>query len=278
MSHALRVGLPVALVMGLAACATGGDGAPRAGAGLGANGQRLSAPSAVEPTAAINADARATAARQDPLSQMAFWAREVEAHPQDVVAHRALSEALRLAGRNDRCIQVSRDALRQFQDDPALSRSLGLALLSTGRAQDALRPLAVAAGNDGQDYRTRSSIGVAFDQLGRSDQARMAYQEALAIRPDDPVTLTNLGVSYLLTGDAEQAEQVLRQASALPNAPAEARQNLAIALGLLGRVEEAEQLARVDLPPVMAAANAAYLRGLFQDERRWGDLRESLQN
>lgn len=268
MSERMRMGVPVALAIGLAACATDPAG-PHGSTGT---------PGVASAEASPNGDARAAISRQDPLTQMSFWAREVEAHPEDVAAHRGFAESLRQGGRHERAAEAASDALRQFRNDAALSRTLGLALLANGQPQEALRPLATAASLDAQDYRTRSSIGVALDQLGRAEQARLAYQEALAIKPDDPATLTNLGVSYLLAGEAAEAEQILRQAAALPNAPAETRQNLAIALGLLGRLEEAEQLARVDLPPTMAQANVAYLRGLFQDPRSWGDLRDTLRN
>ena len=151
-------------------------------------------------------------------------------------------------------------------------RSYGIALLTSGKAQDALRPLAMAASADPKDWSIRSALGAALDQLNRPEQARQAYQEALALKADDPGVLTNLGVSYLMTGDAGQAEGILQKAAALPGATSETRVNLAIAEALQGKFDEAERLQRVDLPPEMVAANMAYLRTLQSNPRRWGEL------
>jgi len=221
--------------------------------------------------------ARAAIGREDMLTQMAFWAADYGANPEDIAAARGFAEALRQGGRHDRAVAVSIEALRRHGGDPSLWRSLGLAYLASGRPQEALQPLALLARAEPDDVDSRSALGVALDQLERFEDARMAYREALAIRPDDPRALTNLGVSFLLTGEAEEAEVVLRQAAALTGAPAEARQNLAIALGLQGRLDEAEAIARVDLPPAMAAENVSYLQGLFEDPRRWDDLDAALR-
>jgi Flp pilus assembly protein TadD len=250
----------VVLASGLGACASLGGGEESAETGR-------------EDVAA----ARTAIGREDMLTQMAFWAADYAAHPEDIEAARGFAEALRQGGRNGRAVEVSIEALRRHGDDPALWRTLGLSYLASGRPHEALQPLALLTRAEPDNVDSRSALGVALDQLERFDEARMAYQEALAIRPDDPRVLTNLGVSFLLTGDAEEAEAVLRQAAALSGAPPEARQNLAIALGLQGRLEEAEAIARVDLPPAMAAANVSYLRGLFEDPRRWNDLDSALR-
>ena len=122
--------------------------------------------------------------------------------------------------------------------------------------------------------RNLAAVARSFGSAGfvHVRSARRAYGEALAVVPDDPRVLTNLGVSHIMAGEAVEAEAVLRRAAAQPNAPAEARQNLAVAIALQGRFDEAEQIVRIDLPPAQAAANMTYLRGLFSDSRRWGDL------
>lgn len=220
----------------------------------------------------MDRDARAAVAREDMLTQMAFWAGEYQVFPNDLETAQRFADALRRGGRADRAAQIAGEALARFQNDPNLMKTLGLAQIAAGNPQEALRPLALLAQADPQDWRVRSALGVALDQLGRGTDARRAYQEALVIRPDDPAVLTNLGVSHLMSGDPQGAEPILRQAAALPNAPPHARQNLAIAIALQGRFEEAEQLERIDLPPGQAAANIEYLRGLLADPRRWGDL------
>lgn len=254
--------LPAALLAlsTLAACASTGEGGARDAA-------------TTAPQRGVDREARERIARSDMLTQMAFWAGEVNTFPNDIEAARHFTEALRKGGRAERAAQVAGEALARFPDDTALMYTYGLSQIGAGQPQEALRPLALVVQADAQNWRARSALGAALDQLGRFVDARQAYQEALAIQPDDPGVLTNLGVSHLMSGEPEAAEPILRQASALPGAPPEARQNLAIALALQGRFQEAEQLQRVDLPPAQATANVAYLRELLSDNRRWGDLR-----
>jgi Flp pilus assembly protein TadD len=220
----------------------------------------------------IDHEARRTVARQDMLTQMAFWAGEYDTFPDDLEAAQKFSEALRQGGRADRAATVAGEALQRFNGDKPLMMTFSLSQIAAHNPQEALRPLAMLAQADPQDWRARSALGVALDQLGRFDEARRAYAEAIAIHPDDPAILTNIGVSHLLEGQPDEAEPFLRQATALPNAPAEARQNLAISVALQGRFDEAEQLERIDLPPAQAAANMQYLRSLLNDPRSWRDV------
>jgi Flp pilus assembly protein TadD len=250
-------------VAALGACATTGEGVSAEA------GQTLASP------ASVDRQARERIGREDMLTQMAFWAAEYQTFPNDLEAARRFSDALRRGGRADRAAQVSGEALGRFPDDQQLLNTYGLAHIAACRPQEALRPLALVAQAQPQNWRVRSALGAALDQLGRYDDARRAYQEALAIEPNNAGILTNLGVSHIMAGEAADAEAVLRQAVATQGAPPEARQNLAIALALQGRFDEAEQLERANLPPAQAAENITYLRGLLSDPRRWGDLNPS---
>jgi Flp pilus assembly protein TadD len=259
--------LPLALmaVSALAACATTGEGA-------GSQTAQLENGAAPHHQRGVDRAARERVGREDMLTQMAFWAGEYDTFPNDLEAAQRFVEALRQGGRNDRAAQTAADALRRFPDDRPLLLTYGLAQLASNNAQSALRPLALVAAADAQNWRARSALGVALDQLGRYSEARQAYQEALAIRPNDPGVLTNLGMSHLISGEPAEAEEVLRQAASLPGAPPQARLNLAVAVALQGRFDEAEQLERSDLPPAAVQANMAYLRGLLSDPRSWRDL------
>jgi Flp pilus assembly protein TadD len=256
----MRTTIALAAIASLAACATSGG--------------EQEASVAVTPPAA---DARAQIGREDLLTQMTFWAAEYQTQPTDLDTARRFADVLRRGGRAQRAAQVAAESLQRHPNDSELLMTYGLAQIAAGSPQEALRPLALIAQADPQNWRARSALGVALDQVGRFGEARMAYQEALAIRADEPSVLTNLGMSHLLGGDPEAAEPILRQSAALPGAPPEARQNLPIAIALQGRFDEAEQLERIDLPPQAAAANIAYLRTLLNDPRSWGDLRSSME-
>ena len=259
--------LPAAMlaISALAACATiGGDGEQRQAA-IDTSG----APQGARP---VDRQARERIAREDMLTQMAFWAGEYQTFPNDLEAAQRFAEALRKGGRADRAATIAGEAIGRFPDDRQLLTTYGYAQIASGRPQEALRPLALVAAAEPENWRVRSALGAALDQLGRFADARRAYQEALALQPNEPRVLTNLGVSHIMAGEPAEAETILRQATSLPGAPAEARQNLAIALALQGRFDEAEQIERIDLPPAAAAQNMRYLRGLLTDPRRWGDM------
>ncbi|MCC6787734.1 MAG: tetratricopeptide repeat protein [Hyphomonadaceae bacterium] len=258
--------LPFALlaVSSLGACATLSGGGEQATAEAATG-----APQGARP---IDRRAREQVAREDTLTQMAFWAGEYQTFPNDLEAAQRFAEALRKGGRTDRAAQIAGEALSRFPDDRQLMTTYGYAQLTLERPQQALRPLAVVAAAEPENWRVRSALGAALDQLGRFQEARQAYQEALALQPNNAGILTNLGVSHIMAGEPDDAEPILRQAVALPGAPAEARQNLAIAVALQGRFDEAEQIERVDLPPAQAAQNIQYLRGLLSDPRRWNDM------
>lgn len=277
-SQTIALASLIAANAALGGCATAGKlvgaGDDRALAAKEAKADKAAAKDEEKVSLKIDKKARAAIEKEDILTQMTFWAREQGMHPDDVVAAQKFSEVLRKGGRADRAAEVASQALDRNPDNRELLRALGLALVSSGRSGEALRPLALLCKSDAKDYKARSALGVALDDQGRYEEARQAYKEALAIKPDDVGVLTNLGVSYLATGDTAKAEQVLRQAAALPDAGPETRQNLALAVGLQGRFAEAEQLQKVDLPPALVANNMAYIRGLLSDGRRWDDLKK----
>ena len=90
--------LPAALLAlsALAACATTGQTAATDPSGLTAT-----------PPRSVDRQARQRIAREDMLSQMAFWAGEYQTFPNDLEAAQRFSEALRKGGRVERAVQIS---------------------------------------------------------------------------------------------------------------------------------------------------------------------------
>ena len=256
-----RLPCTMLVLTALAACATTHHGAGASGQNAGLSALR-----------SVDRDARARIGREDMLTQMAFWAGEYDTFPNDLEAAQQFAEALRRGGRLDRAVQVANEAIGRFPQDQQLMLTYGMAQVALNHGQDALRPLALVAQAQPQNWRVRSALGVALDQVGRYEEARQAYREALGLRPNDPIVLSNLGMSHLLAGEPDDAETLLRQALAQPNPPLEARQNLAVAIALQGRFDEAAQIERADLPPAQAEANIEYLRSLLSDPRSWRDM------
>lgn len=213
--------------------------------------------------APANKEARAAIAREDPLAQLAFWAKEHDNSPGDLEAARALARLARELGQPRRATEVAAQALALHPDDPALLITLGGALIEDGRAGGALEPLERAVLVAPKSASAHLLLGAAHDHVGGHEFARERYRAAMALVGESPALLSNLGLSFVMSGDPKAGEPYLRRAVELPGADARARQNLALALALQGRFAEAERLAQQDLPAAAAQDSIAYVQALL---------------
>jgi Flp pilus assembly protein TadD len=217
-------------------------------------------------------------AREDPITQAAFWNNEYQKNPADLEAARASSEALRRMGSTQRAIEVASQALALHSNDVELGLTLSKALISDGNGLQAIAILEQIAALAPSDWRVPATLGLAYDQTGRHGPAQRAYMQAMGQRPGEVSVVSNLGLSFLIAGDPVQAEHWLRRAAALPGADARVRQNLSLALSLQGKFEEAEKVALQDLTADMARSNVGYVRAMLAPQRRWDTLRGPVQD
>lgn len=114
----------------------------------------------------------------------------------------------------------------------------GRALLLTGRINDAIAELSLAASLDPTLNEAHSLLGVAFDRKGMSERAAEAYNRAVKVAPQDAQTLNNLGFSLYQNGKYRAAVDRLKRAARL--APGDQRiwNNLALAQCRLGKTED----------------------------------------
>ena len=209
----------------------------------------------------------------DPIAQAAFWGTRYDRNPSDPVAAVAFSAALRATQNEGEALRVMSQIASRAGNDPEVALEMGKALIANDRAFEATRHIETALANGkSDDWSAYSALGVAYDEAGRHDEARVQYDRALALNPSSVSVLNNKGLSYALSGDAAMAERTLRAAASLPGGTARVRQNLALVLGFSGKTAEAEMLARADLPPQVAAGNAAYYRTLVAQPAYWGGL------
>ena len=203
------------------------------------------------------------AERMDPLIRAAFWAREVDVDPTDVVANVRLASALRQLGQYD---EASNAAQRALVVEPnnydALMRS-ARDKLAQGQGFYAIAPAQHAQKIAPKDWRPLSLLGVAYTQVRRDDDAQAAWKAALMLSPENPAVLSNMAMALASKGDAAGAETLLRRAAARPDASLQVRQDLTLVLGIQGKLGEAEKLLRENLPPDQADANLAYLKAVF---------------
>lgn len=209
----------------------------------------------------------------DPIAAAAFWGTRFDRTPDDPDVAAAFSRALRTIGNNAEALNVTLRATRQNTDHPALLLEHGKTLIANKRPHEALRPIEDAISHGmGDSAGAHSAHGVALDMTGDHVGARAAYARAMDIAPGDPSTLNNLALSYALSGRLQDAKNTLRGAVATEESTALMRQNYAMVLALSGDADEAERLARSDLPPPVAANNAAYFRSLVGRSAYWADL------
>jgi len=193
--------------------------------------------------------------------------------PDDAEALMGLGEAEVLLGDFAAGLEHSGTAAERAGERAELkARALhnsGIALLLTGRAQEAEKALEAAVESDPRSWRAWNALGRAYDAHRRWEEARGAYQRALALAPAEGAVLNNFGLSRLSAGDLDEATALfVRALEASPDLAA-AETNLRLALALAGRYDEA--LAGVDANSMPDALNnagyAALLRGDYAKSR-----------
>ncbi|QUD90838.1 pilus assembly protein TadD [Phenylobacterium montanum] len=205
---------------------------------------------------------RDAAERLEPLARAAFWGREVDIDPTDVVAGVKLSSALRAVGQNGEAITVAGRVLVLDPNNFDALMETAKAYVAAGQGFYAIDPLKKASLARPRDWRPMSLLGVAYVQVQRDDDAQAIWHDALALSPENPAVLSNLAMDMAAKGDAAGAETLLRRAVAQPGSGLVERQNLSLVLGLQGKLAEAEKILREDLPPEQANADLAYLQSL----------------
>lgn len=195
-----------------------------------------------------------------------------EKRPKDKTVGLAYATLLRMTGRDEQALAVTRQLVIHHPKDDDVLSAYGKALAATGDFTKALDAIERVQRPDRPDWRLVSARGAILDQLGRPDEAREAYRHALDLKPNEPTVLSNLGMSYLLTNDLSAAETYLRKANGQPGADSRVRQNLALVVGLQGRFDEAERIAAAELPAEEARANVAYLRKMLSQQNAWSQL------
>jgi Flp pilus assembly protein TadD len=220
------------------------------------------APPGPAPKRKASAQERVDAERLPAMARAAFWAREVNVDPTDVVANVRLASALRGLGQYS---EAAESAQRALVIDPKNYDALletARAFIGEGQGFYAIDPLTRAAAMAPKDWRPLSLLGVAYSQVKRDEDAQGVWRRALTLSHDNPAVLSNMAMALATKGDAAGAEALLRRATAQPDATLQERQNLTLVLGVEGKLTEAEKLLRDDLPPDQAEADLTYLKAL----------------
>ena len=119
-----------------------------------------------------------------------------------------------------------RHALACTQDNWVAHNDLGLALLETGKPDEAIPELETALRIRPEYFDARVNLGRAFLQKGRNADARVLLEEAIRANPASAEAQTNLGIALAVDGRLEEGIGHLRKAVELDPERVEWRKNL----------------------------------------------------
>jgi tetratricopeptide (TPR) repeat protein len=145
--------------------------------------------------------------------------------------------------------------------DPALQYTYGVALVRSGRADEAERIFSRVLTQNPDVPELNVVLGQAHAAQGDYDAAIASFKRALAIKPDVVDANAALGTIYLRQGNLEAAGAALRAELAAHPDDVRARNALATALDLEGKRDEALKELRIILARRPNYADARYLLG-----------------
>lgn len=137
------------------------------------------------------------------------------------VAFLALGRVRAAEGKPDEAEKAWRAAVERDPRFPEAQAALGRHLLSTGRAAEAVEPLARAVALDGFRFADRITLAEAHLAAGEPKTAREDLDLVIAARPKDPDALRVLAASWLGTQSYGEARRTADRAAAA--APRDAR-------------------------------------------------------
>jgi tetratricopeptide (TPR) repeat protein len=145
--------------------------------------------------------------------------------------------------------------------DPALQYTYGVALVRSGRAEEAERIFSRVLTQNPDVPELNVVLGQAHAAQGDYDAAIASFRRALAIKPDVADANAALGTIYLRQGNLDAASDALRAELVSHPDDARARNALATALDLQGKHDDALKELRALLARRPNYSDARYLLG-----------------
>jgi Flp pilus assembly protein TadD len=191
--------------------------------------------------------------------------------------------ALRLAGRRDKAVEVLRDVVRASPRSWQPWHNLGQVYKELDRTDEAAAALRRAVALQPADAASHAVLGEVLFSLGRLNSSVASLQRAINLGLYEFSVMSRLGIVYRQLGELAKSEVVLREvADALPN-DASANSNLAVVLAQSGQFDEAQryhtravELAPDNLPVI---TNRAYARLTAGDiPGAWADWERAIED
>jgi tetratricopeptide (TPR) repeat protein len=158
-----------------------------------------------------------------------------------------LSEKRRFAD----AVPVWKKAVELNPDDPRVHNNLGLALVETGKPEEAMTEYQRSLELNDQSSQAHNNLGSLLAQEGKIDEALAQFQRAVELNPGNGRAECNLGSALSEKGRTEEALEHLRKGVELEPKFADGQGNLGAALARAGALDEAiEHIAlAVDMAP-----------------------------
>jgi len=159
--------------------------------------------------------------------------------PDAAPVHISLGVALESQGKVDEAISHYRRALQIEPDSPRAYYNLGVAFTLKGKLDEAVAHYRRALSIKPDYVNAHNNLGLVLKSQGRLDEAISHFRQALLIEPDHIEVHRNLGNALSAQGRFD--ESISHYLKALEVKPdfAEAHYNMALSLRSLGRIDEA---------------------------------------
>ncbi len=153
--------------------------------------------------------------------------------------HDSLGCALQSQGRFEEAISHHRMALEGKLADTSAYNNMGAAFLSQGKSEQAIECFRQALQLKPENPEVFNNLGLALQSQGRLDEAVSCYRETIKLNPERIDVYYNLGNTLQLQGKLDEAISNYRQALRLVPKDAEVHNKLGIALQSQGKLDEA---------------------------------------
>src|SRR5208337_991784 len=168
-----------------------------------------------------------------------LFAHTLQVTRNNALAHNSLGIALLSQGKVDQAITHCEEAVRLRPNYAKAHNNLGLALAAQGKMDQAMAHYAEALRLQPNYAEAHNNLGLALAAQGKMDQAVAHYAEALRLNPDLAETHNNLGLALAAQGKMDQAVAQYAEALRLQPNYAEAHNNLGVALAAQGKMDQA---------------------------------------
>jgi tetratricopeptide (TPR) repeat protein len=219
----------------------------------------------------------ATAERNEAYrSAEAIWRDAVAQYPASARARTNLGMALLQSGRLDEAIAECREALRLSPGNYMAHNALGFALTEQGRPEEAIEHCQAAVRLKPDYYQAHNNLGNALQAVGRYGEAFEHYQRALSLWPDYAPAHVSFGYALAQTNRLDEAISHYKRALELAPDNVLCLNNLGGALARKNRTAEAIAIFRRAL--AIDPSNASAHNNLASALASSGDLSGAVEH